>query len=276
RTVDDRVAGVVFTFLDITERKQAEEARMWLSAVVSATSDAIISFALDDTILSWNNGAQRLFGYATDEAIGRPMSMLVGDGAEEQQWVMAEIAAGRGVENLETLRRRKDGSQVQVALTVSPIKDAAGHVLAGTAITRDITASRTAAEALRQSEERLRLIVESAVEYAIFSTDLERRVTSWNAGAERLLGFQTQEMIGQSADIIFTPEDKASKAPEKEASTARQEGRAADERFHMRKDGSRFRGTGIMMLMRNEAGEAVGFVKILRDLTRAEPAPDAK
>jgi two-component system CheB/CheR fusion protein len=276
RTVDDRVAGVVFTFLDITERKQAEEARMWLSAVVSATSDAIISFALDDSILSWNNGAQRLFGYGTDEAIGRPMNMLVGDGAEEQQWLMAEIAAGRGVENLETVRRRKDGSQVQVALTVSPIKDAAGHVLAGTAITRDITASRTAAEALRQSEERLRLIVESAVEYAIFSTDLERQVTSWNAGAERLLGFQTQEMIGQSADIIFTPEDKASKAPEKEARTARQEGRAADERFHMRKDGSRFRGTGIMMLMRNQAGEAVGFVKILRDLTRAEPDPDAR
>jgi two-component system CheB/CheR fusion protein len=274
RTVDDRIAGVVFTFIDITERKQAEEVRMWLSAVVSATSDAIISFALDETILSWNNGAQRLFGYGVDEAIGRPMSMLVGDGAEEQQWVMSEIAAGRGVQNLETVRRRKDGSQVQVALTVSPIKDAAGHVLAGTAITRDITASRTAAEALRQSEERLRLIMESAVEYAIFSTDLERRVTSWNAGAERLLGFTTQEMTGQSADVIFTSEDRAAKAPEKEARTARREGRASDERFHMRKDGSRFRGTGIMMLMRNQSGEAIGFVKILRDLSRPEPEPE--
>jgi two-component system, chemotaxis family, CheB/CheR fusion protein len=115
--------------------------------------------------------------------------------------------------------------------------------------------------------------MENAVEYAIFSTDLERRVTTWNPGAERLLNFTTEEMIGQSGDIIFTPEDRAAKAPEKEARTARQEGRASDERFHMRKDGSRFRGTGIMMLMRNQSGEAVGFVKILRDLTRAEPEP---
>ena len=72
RTTEDRIGGVVFTFIDITERKQAEEVRLWLSAVVSATSDAIISFALDETILSWNRGAQRLFGYSAEEAIGQP------------------------------------------------------------------------------------------------------------------------------------------------------------------------------------------------------------
>ena len=273
RTVDDHIAGVVFTFIDITERKQAEEVRMWLSAVVSATSDAIISFGLDGTIVSWNNGAQRLFGYSVDEAIGRSMSMLVGDGVQEQSRLMDQIAAGRSVENFETVRRRKNGSEVHVALTLSPIQDPAGRVLAGTAIARDITGTRAAAEALRESEERLRLIVENAVEYAIFSTDLERRVTSWNPGAERLLGFSSEEMLGESGDLIFTPEDRAAKAPEKESRTARREGRAADERFHQRKDGSRFRGTGIMMLMRNQAGEAVGFVKILRDLTRPEPDP---
>jgi two-component system CheB/CheR fusion protein len=271
RTQDDHIAGVVFTFIDITERKQAEEVRMWLSAVVSASSDAIISFGLDDTILSWNNGARRLFGYTLEEAIGRSMTMLVGDGAEEQARLMAQISSGKTIENLQTVRRRKDGSQVHVSLTLSPIKDTSGHVLAGTAIARDITATRTAAEALRQSEERLSLILENAVEYAIFSMDLERRVTIWNAGAQRLLGFGAEEMIGQSGDVIFTPEDRAANAAEKEARTARQEGRAADERFHLRKDGSRFRGTGILMLMRNPAGEAVGFVKVLRDLTRPEP-----
>jgi two-component system CheB/CheR fusion protein len=274
RTMDDRIAGVVVTFIDITERKQAEEVRMWLSAVVTATSDAIVSFALDDTILSWNSGAQRLFGYSAEEAIGQPITMLYPDAADEHARIQQEVAGGRHVENFETVRRRKDGSQVHVALTVSPIKDAHGQVLAGTAIARDVSAQRASAEALRQSEERLRLIIENAVEYAIFSLDLERRITSWNAGAQRLLGFSEQDAIGQPGDIIFTAEDRAAKAPEKEARTARREGRAGDERMHLRKDGSRFRGSGIMMLMRNQSGEAVGFVKVLRDLSRVEPAPE--
>lgn len=274
RTVDDRIAGVVFTFIDITERKQAEEVRMWLSAVVSATTDAIISFALDGTILSWNAGAQRLFGYPPEEAIGQPMEILTSGNGEAQKHLVDEIAEGRGVENLEVVRRRKDGSQVHVALTLSPIKDANGQVMAATAMARDISAARASAEALRQSEERLRLIVESAVEYAIFSTDLERRVTTWNSGAQRLLGYTSDEVMGRAADIIFVPEDREAQAPEKEARTARQEGRASDERMHLRKDGSRFLGTGTMMLMRNQAGEAVGFVKILRDLT--DPVPDPR
>lgn len=273
RTVDDRIAGVVFTFIDITERKQAEEVRMWLSAVVSATTDAIISFALDGTILSWNAGAQRLYGYTPEESIGQPMQILSSGNGDEQKRVLEDIAAGRSVENLEVVRRRKDGSQVHVALTLSPIKDANGHVMAATAMARDISAARASAEALRQSEERLRLIIESAVEYAIFTTDLERRVTSWNSGAQRLLGYTSDEVMGRPADLIFVPEDREAQAPEKEARTARQEGRASDERMHLRKDGSRFRGTGTMMLMRNQAGEAVGFVKILRDLTKPVPDP---
>jgi two-component system CheB/CheR fusion protein len=274
RTVDDRIAGIVFTFIDITERKQAEEMRLWLSAVVSSTSDGIVSFSLDQTILSWNSGAQRLFGYTAEEAIGQPMGMLASDAGDEPANLVEEVAAGRSIENVETVRRRKDGSQVHVALTLSPIKDPGGHVLAGTAMVRDISAARAAAEALRQSEERLRLIIESALEYAIFSTDLERRITSWNTGAERLLGYAEEEVLGRPADVIFTPEDRESRDPEKESRTARREGRASDERMHLRKDGTRFRGTGTMMLMRNQAGEAVGFVKILRDLSDVRPEPN--
>jgi two-component system CheB/CheR fusion protein len=274
RTLDDRIAGVVFTFIDITERKQAEEMRMWLAAVVSSTTDAIVSFALDETILSWNSGAQRLFGYTPEEAIGQPMSMLLAERRDDHAQMLKAVAAGQNVEHFETVRRRKDGSRVHVALTASAIKDDGGRVLAGTALARDISAQRAAAEALRQSEERLRLIIENAVEYAIFSMDLDRRITSWNSGAERLLGHTEQEAVGRPGDMIFTPEDRAANAPEKEATLARREGRAADERYHMRKDGSRFRGSGVMMLMRNQAGEAVGLVKILRDLSRQEPLPD--
>lgn len=275
RTVDDRIAGVVFTFIDITERKQAEEVRRWLAAVVSSTSDAIVSFALDGTILSWNTGAHRLFGYGPEEAIGRSLGMLWTDAKTDQHALLADVAAGRVRSNVHAVRRRKDGSHVHVALTVSPVKDDAGHVLAGTAIVRDVSSERAAAEALRQSEERLRLIVENAREYAIFTLDLERHVTSWNAGAERVLGYAEEEIVGQPGDVIFTPEDRKAKAPDKEAALARKEGRASDDRTHMRKDGSRFPATGILMLMRNDADEAVGFVKILRDLSEQLPKPEA-
>lgn len=274
RTMDDRIAGVVFTFIDITERKHAEETRLWLAAVVSSTSDAIVSFALDQAILSWNGGAQKLYGYSAAEAIGQPMSMLAPARVADQWDMVADVAAGRSRENFETVRRRRDGSEVHVALSVSPVRDSQGRVIAGTATARDITAHRAATEALRQSEERMRMVVENALEYAIFSTDLDRRVTTWNSGAERLLGFTEEEIIGQAADVIFTAEDRAKGDPEKEARTARRKGRASDERMHMRKDGSRFRGTGTLMLMRNDEHEPVGFVKILRDLSDYRPEPE--
>jgi two-component system CheB/CheR fusion protein len=273
RTMEDRIAGIVFTFIDITERKRAEEVRLWLSAVVSSTTDAIISFALDETILSWNSGAQRLFGYLPEEAIGQSLRLLAPERDTETERIVSEVAAGRGMSNFEAVRRRKDGSEVHVAITISPVKEPGGHVQAGTAIARDITSSRAAAEALRQSEERLRLILENALEYAIFALDLERRVTTWNAGAERLLGYSEAEILGKPADLIFTPEDRAAKAPDKEARTARKEGRASDDRLHQRKDGTRFPATGILMLMRNQSGEAIGFLKILRDLSQEIPKP---
>ncbi|MBI5277226.1 MAG: PAS domain S-box protein [Burkholderiales bacterium] len=267
RTMDDRIAGVVVTLVDITERKRAEELRLWLSAVVNSSTDAIVSFSLDATILSWNGGAERLFGYTAAEAIGRPLAMLAPGREAEQQRLLAEVAAGRNVEYLESVRRRADGSDVHVAVSASPIRDTSGGIVAGTAMVRDITAQRAAAEALRTSEERLRMLVDHAVDYAIFSTDLQRQVTLWNTGAERLLGYAQQEVVGRPADFIFTPEDRAAGAPEAEARTALENGRATDDRLHLRKDGSRFQGSGVMMVMRDPAGEPAGFVKILRDLT---------
>jgi PAS domain S-box-containing protein len=124
-----------------------------------------------------------------------------------------------------------------------------------------------AQDALRASEERLRLIVDNARDYAILTCDLERRITGWNPGAERLTGYPADEMMGSTADVIFTPEGRAAGAPEREAQTAITEGRATDERWHMRRDGSRFWGSGSMMAMRGAGGEAVGLLKIFRDTT---------
>ena len=141
RTLDNRIDGVVITFVDITERKQAADAVVRrLAAVVESSADAIFSKDLDGTIRTWNRGAERLYGYSRDEAVGRSVKMLVPeDRADEWTKVMAMLARGEHVEQLETERVRKDGQRVAVALTVSPIRDSDGKVVSASVTGRDIT-----------------------------------------------------------------------------------------------------------------------------------------
>src|SRR5690606_12895074 len=108
----------------------------------------------------------------------------------------------------------------------------------------DITRRKRAEEELRESTTRLRLMIENAHEYAIFSMDLDMNITSWNPGAERLLGFKESESLGRSGEIIFTPEDRANGRPAEERELAMMTGKASDDRWHMRKDGSQFFATG--------------------------------
>ena len=164
---------------------------------------------------------------------------------------------------------RPDGSAVWVTITASVLRGRDGRPYAATVLVLDLTERNVAREASRESEQRLRLMIENAREYAIFSTDLKRTVTSWNSGAQRLVGYEEQEILGRSADIIFTPEDRAYGAPELEARTALIEGRAADERWHLRKDGTRFWRSGVMMAMHDGANNTVGLLKIFRDQTQA-------
>ncbi len=124
-----------------------------------------------------------------------------------------------------------------------------------------------AAAAMQASEERLRLILDNARDYAIMSLDLERRITSWSAGAAEIVGFRAEDVIGTSADVVFTKEDRDNGVPEREAAAALAHERASDERWHVRRDGSRFWASGVMMAMRDGAGVAIGFVKIFRDQT---------
>jgi two-component system, chemotaxis family, CheB/CheR fusion protein len=132
---------------------------------------------------------------------------------------------------------------------------------------RDVSSRNQALSELRASEQRFRLFVESVRDYALFQVDRGGLIVTWNAGAERLLGWKEQEAVGRSTAIVFTPEDVVRGEPGKELETARTKGRAEDERWHVRKDGSRFFASGVLTQVCDEGGHLLGFAKVMRDVT---------
>ena len=143
---------------DVTERRQAERIREQLAAVVDSSDDAIISKTLEGIITAWNRGAQRIFGYTAEEAIGKPILMLLPpERVKEEADILARIGRGQSVEHFETVRVRKDGTKIDVSVTISPIRDIDGTIVGASKIARDITERKRAEDALRESEERLRL-----------------------------------------------------------------------------------------------------------------------
>jgi PAS domain S-box-containing protein len=149
--------GVLVRLAEVTERKRAEEARSRLAAIVESSEDAIIGETPEGVISSWNPGAERLYGYSAQEVIGRPVSLLVPpDRSEESQVITERVRRGERLDPLETVRRRKDGTPVEVAVTVSPIRDGQGHLVGASSIAQDITPRKRMERALQESEERFR------------------------------------------------------------------------------------------------------------------------
>lgn len=161
---------------------------------------------------------------------------------------------------------RKDGSIIWVSNNISPFFDSSDQLVFVQNITLDITDRKRAEEAVRKSEKQLQMVMESLKDYAIITFDLEGKITRLNSGAENIFGYSEQEIIGQDGAILFTPEDRFNQIPQKEMQTALETGRAQDERWHLRKDGTRFYASGVMQPLHD--GETEGFVKIARDETQ--------
>ena len=155
QTIDDRHVGRVWTFRDVTERRRAEQATALLGAIVDSSDDAIISKDLHGIITSWNNAAEHLFGYTPSEAIGQSITMLIPpDRLDEETHILERLKAGVRVDHFETIRVRKDGSRLDVSLTISPVKSADGRTVVGASkIARDITDRKRTEEALRQAKQ---------------------------------------------------------------------------------------------------------------------------
>jgi len=162
------------------------------------------------------------------------------------------------------------------SVTADPIFDE-GQVFTGAVyIVADITNRVRAEEALKSSEERFRMLLENVEDYAIFFLDTDGRITRWSIGAERILGYREAEILGQPISIIFTPEDVEAGTAKQELENAVKEGRAEDERWHLRKGGSRFWASGIVTPLRDATGQLRGFAKIMRDFTERKRAEDER
>ncbi|HEX3560623.1 MAG TPA: CheR family methyltransferase [Pyrinomonadaceae bacterium] len=201
--------------------------------------------------------------------LGRPLSDITG------QIAVSDLTASleHVLATLQPVQREIETRAGQWYLTnILPYRTAEDRVDGAVMTFLDITGRKEAEVRLLASEERLRLLIESVEDYAIIIQDMDGRIETWNPGAARIFGYTSAEAVGQSIAIIFTPEDRAQGAHLEEMKTAREHGCANDERWHLRKDGSRFYVSGVLTLLRD--GELMGYAKIARDLTESKRAEE--
>src|ERR1700747_1693753 len=177
---------------DITDKKNAEEARFRHAAVIESSDDAIASATFEGIILSWNTGAQKIYGYTEAEAVGKAVSMLVPpELPDEENKILETLRAGSRIEHFETVRVTKTGKRINVSLTISPIKDSSGRTVGCSGIARDITERKLAEEALQKSEQRFRLAAQAGKMYA-YEWDVATDIVVRSEEYMNVLGFSAQ------------------------------------------------------------------------------------
>lgn len=260
---------------DITERKASDRR---LRIATEAAQMATWEWDLARNQVFWNEQHFRLFGLEPQNGAVSPELFFEHVHPLDRDRIGQELrlAMANDVEyNLEFRALRQDSSERWMNGYGRVMEKAAGKPVTMSGVMFDITARRQIEKQLHQIQERQTAILESATDYAILTLDMELRVKDWNAGAERMLGYSEGEILGQSGEILFVPEDRAEGAAEHERKMAVHHGRAVNEHWHLRKDGSRFYGSGITSPLLDEAGNVMGLLKVMRDLTIQRQAEDA-
>jgi formate hydrogenlyase transcriptional activator len=264
--------------LSTNGRKPIESADLLFQKLFDFSPDAIIVTDAAGQICNVNPRTERLFGYSGDEVIGSAVEILLPERFRQAHphrrvdyYGNPHIRPmGTG---LELYARRKDGSEFPVDIMLSPVDVEGGHLVL--TVVRDISERKRVEEALLESEERFRLLVDGARDHAIFMLDPSGKIITWNPGAQRLKGYSAEEIIGQHFSIFYPQEDIGRNKPAHELAVAANKGRYEDEGWRIRKDGSRFWGNVIITALRKPDGGLIGFSKVTRDLTNRRRAEEA-
>jgi formate hydrogenlyase transcriptional activator len=258
---------------DVSEHAQALFKELFL-----ASPDAIVVTAPDGRISATNPAVEQLFGYRETELVGQFVEILLPERFRGRHpkhrgdFVAAPSVRPMGT-GLELFGRRKDGTEFPVDIMLSPVKTGGDQSVL--TVVRDITQRKQTETALRRSEERFRLLVEGAKDYAIFMLDPEGRVTTWNIGAERIKGYRAEEIVGEHFSKFYPQEMIEHGKPEHELEVAAAQGRFEDEGWRIRKDGSRFWANAIITALRGTDGQLLGFSKVTRDFTDRKEAEES-
>jgi PAS domain S-box-containing protein len=237
--------------------------------LVDAVTDyAIYMLDTDGIVTSWNTGAERFKGYAAHEIIGRHFSEFYTP-QDRASGLPARALAQAATKQFETegWRVRKDGTRFWAHVVIDPIRGSDGRVIGYAKVTRDLTERRAAEAALRRSQEQFRLLVQGVIDYAIYLIDLDGHVVSWNAGAQRIKGYEPAEIIGRHFETFYREEDRQRGEPARAMRLALENGKFESEGWRIRKDGSSFWASVVLDPVRDDDGQPIGFAKITRDVT---------
>jgi len=246
--------------------------------LLESAPDAMVIVDGGGRIAFINSQAERMFGYSHSELLGQPVEVLTPESVRHAhvrhraEYTAAPRTREMG-SGLELRGRRKDGSTFPVEISLSPLQEADGRFFVSAI--RDITERRQIQEALRLSEERFRRLVAEVRDYAIFLLDPQGYIRTWNEGAERIKGYRADEVIGKHFSMFFPSEEVERGRPAAELAEAAKEGRAEDEGWRIRKDGSRFWASIVITALHDENGKLLGFTKVTRDITERKRVREA-
>nr|WP_240954041.1 EAL domain-containing protein [Solimonas marina] len=277
------------TFLLATGRQRARTMAMQMTAalreteanqraIVDSSAEGILTIDTSGMVLTFNRAAELIFGYPSETVIGRNVKMLMPEryrGAHDGHvsGLLKETPSGFIGLRREVVGQRANGEEFPLSLSINLIDAVGARRYVG--VIADISERRAAETALRQSEERFRLMVDCVADYAIFMLDPQGCVATWNEGAERIKGYRTDEIIGRHYACFYSEEDQRAGRPARALEVARRDGCFKDEHWRVRKDGSRFWASLVLTAVRDPSGRLLGFVKVARDLSERRAGEEA-
>jgi PAS domain S-box-containing protein len=241
--------------------------------------DAVVDYAIfmltpDGIVASWNSGAERIKGYTADEIVGQHFSCFFtpADRAAGAPTAALATAAATGKYEAEVVRVRKSGAQFAAHVVIDCVRDQSGRLVGYAKVTRDISEQQAARERLRETQQRMQILIDGVIDYAIYMLTPEGLVASWNSGAERIKGYAADEIIGQHFSRFYTDADRAAGMPGRALATAAEAGKFEAEGTRVRKDGSTFAASVVLDALRDERGTLRGYAKITRDISERKKA----